>query len=73
MFCEAIQSEYSPNVIKEALQQEQDTEIVLSDFYHELCQKLSIDQENVSLNSLELLTRKAGLRLVITQILQDCL
>ena len=37
MFCEAIQAEFSLNVIKLILAQEQDTEVVLSDFYHEIC------------------------------------
>jgi hypothetical protein len=68
-----VQAEYSLSVVKDILSQEQDTEPILSDFYHDLCQQLSVDQQTVSVNSFELLTRKAGLKLALAQILSDCL
>lgn len=73
MFCEAVQAEYSMSVIKDILSQEPETEPILSDFFHDLCQQLSVDQQTVSVNSFELLTRKAGLKLALAQILSDCL
>ena len=45
----------------------------MTDFYQCLQTKVSIDEEYVSLNAVELFTRKAGIGQAIRTLLQDCL
>ena len=58
-----MQAEYSLSVIKEGLIGENvDTNQLLQDFYEEIAAKVSLDQETISINQLELLTRKHGFK-----------
>ena len=45
---------------------------LMADFYTDLQNKVSIDQEFVSLNALELFTRKTGLIKSIQTLLEEC-
>ena len=64
-FCDAVQSEYSINVFKRVLDElpgdAYNEDDLMADFYTDLQNKVSIDQDFVSLNALELFTRKNGM------------
>ena len=47
-------------------------EEVMQDFYGDLQNKVSIDQEVVSLNALELFTRRNGLERAVKALLEEC-
>ena len=47
-------------------------EEVMQDFYGDLQNKVSIDQEVVSLNALELFTRRNGLERAVKTLLEEC-
>ena len=65
-----MQAEYSLSVIKEGLLGENvDTNQLLQDFYEEIAAKVSLDQETISINQFELLTRKHGFKSSLETIL----
>jgi len=74
-FCEAVQAEFATNVFKtvfETAAAASDTwDEILQDFFVDLQNKVSIDQESVSLNALELFTRRAGLSRSIQTLLEE--
>ena len=45
---------------------------LMADFYTDLQNKVSIDQDFVSLNALELFTRKNGMTKAIQTLLEEC-
>ena len=73
MFCDAIQSEYSHSIIKPIINGDNsiDLEELLENFYTELAGKVTIDNEFVCLNSLELFTRSRGLKNAIRIVFED--
>ena len=75
-FCDAVQSEFSTNVFKHVFDElpadSVSEEDVMADFYADLQNKVSIDQEFVSLNALELFTRKNGLERAVKTLLEEC-
>ena len=75
-FCEAIESEFSTTVFTQVFdglaQDNVNEDDILADFYTDIQNKVSIDQEFVSLNALELFTRKNGLRKAIQNLLEEC-
>lgn len=79
-FCEAIQSEFFASLIAHALQDNQlDEETFMLDFFQELRVKVSIDEQSVSLNALELFTRTTeesgtrGLRKAVQELVSECI
>lgn len=76
-FCDAVQSEFSTNVFKHVFDEMPNADTVngdevMQDFYNDLQNKVSIDQEVVSLNALELFTRRNGLERAIKTLLEEC-
>ena len=74
-FCDAVQSEFFSNIIANALADCPDNiseELLMSDLNSELRMKLSIDEEYVSINALELFTREFGLSKTITNLVNEC-
>ena len=76
-FCDAVQSEFSTNVFKNCFEEAGADNInedeVMADFYIDLQNKVSIDQVVVSLNALELFSRRKGLERAIKTVLEECL
>ena len=76
-FCEAIQAEYATIVFRNlfgdlpngAINEDQ----LVSEFYDDLQGRVSIDQDVVSLNALELFSRKKGLKSAIRSLMEDAL
>ena len=76
-FLDAIQSEFATNVYKHVFDElpsadAVNEEEVMQDFYADLQNKVSIDQEVVSLNALELFTRRNGLERAVKTLLEEC-
>ena len=70
-FCDAIQSEFYSNVIAQALQENSESlseELLMSELNSGLRTKLSIVEEFVSINALELFTRDQGLTKALTNL-----
>ena len=76
-FFEAVQSEYATLVFKQLLDELPPNSVteedLMQDFYGDLQNKISIDQELVSLNALELFSRKGGLQRGIRSLFEDCI
>ena len=74
-FFEAIQSEYATLVFKSLLDDLPPNSVaeedLVQDFYADLQNKVSIDQEYVSLNALELFCRKNGLQRAVRSLFED--
>ena len=76
-FCEAIQAEYATIVFRNlfgdlpngAINEDQ----LVSEFYDDLQGRVSIDQDVVYLNALELFSRKKGLKSAIRSLMEDAL
>jgi len=64
-FCEAIQAEFTDTVFNSELESmpanQLPVEDLMQDFFSDLINKVSIDQQHVSVNAFELFTRQRGL------------
>ena len=73
-FCDAIQQEFNALVLRphlDPIADEQLVEDILTEFYDDLSNRVSIDQKTVSLNALEIFTRNKGLLEAVKGMLVD--